>query len=170
MKKQPRIKLLAVALVGLLINAAQAATPLNSDTALAALKDGNARFVAGKPTRPNQDAARRTDVAKGQNPFAALISCADSRVAPELVFDQGLGDLFIVRVAGNVANTDEIGSSEYGVEHLGAPLLVVLGHTKCGAVAAVMQGAEVHGNIPGAVKNIAPTPLPKDSTSNSVAR
>lgn len=156
MTTNKRLLVSALALLGASSLITHAATTLSGDAALTALKEGNARYVAGKPVRPNQDAERRASVAKGQNPFAAFISCADSRVGPELVFDQGLGDLFVVRVAGNVANTDEIGSSEYGVEHLGAPLLVVLGHTKCGAVAAVMQGAEVHGNIPGAVKNIAP--------------
>lgn len=146
----------ALTIAVLLAAASQASTALNSEEALKALKEGNARFTENKPLHPNQDSARRGLVAKGQNPFAALIACADSRVAPEILFDQGLGDIFVVRVAGNVASTDQIGSTEYGVEHLGAPLLVVLGHSKCGAVSAVVQGAEVHGNIPAAVKNIAP--------------
>jgi len=100
--------------------------------------DGNARFVAGKVNHPNQDTARRTTLAKGQAPFAVIFGCSDSRVSPELAFDQGLGDLFVVRVAGNVVDADAAGSVEYGVEHLHAPLVLVLGHQKCGAVIAAM--------------------------------
>lgn len=124
-------------------------------TALTMLRDGNARFVGGKPNYPHQSAARRTELAeKGQKPFATVLSCSDSRVPVELLFDQGIGDLFVVRVAGNVADTDEIGTIEYGAEHLGAPLLVVLGHTKCGAVTAVTEGAKLPGSIPKLVDNI----------------
>jgi len=119
------------------------------------LRDGNARFVGGKPNYPHQSAARRTELAeKGQKPFATVLSCSDSRVPVELLFDQGLGDLFVVRVAGNVADTDEIGTIEYSVEHLGAPLLVVMGHTKCGAVTAVTEGGKLPGSIPKLVDNI----------------
>ncbi len=124
-------------------------------TALTMLRDGNARFVGGKPNYPHQSAARRTELAeKGQKPFATVLSCSDSRVPVELLFDQGLGDLFVVRVAGNVADTDEIGTIEYSVEHLGAPLLVVMGHTKCGAVTAVTEGGKLPGSIPKLVDNI----------------
>jgi methyl-accepting chemotaxis protein/carbonic anhydrase len=120
------------------------------------LKDGNARFSAGSPHRDHQDAARRAEVATGQTPFATVLTCSDSRVPAELLFDQGIGDIFVVRVAGNVSDTDEVGTIEYGVGHLHTPLLVVLGHVGCGAVKAVLEGAEVHGSIPELVDNIAP--------------
>jgi carbonic anhydrase len=131
-------------------------TAITAETALARLKAGNARFVSGKSQHPNQDAARRLEIAKGQTPFVTVLSCSDSRVPVELLFDQGIGDTFVVRVAGNVADTDEIGSIEYGAGHLNTPLLVVLGHTSCGAVKAVFEKAQVHGCIPELVDNIAP--------------
>jgi carbonic anhydrase len=125
--------------------------------ALQQLKEGNARFVSGGAKHPHADQARvRDTAANGQHPFATIIGCSDSRVPAELLFDQGFGDLFIIRVAGNVCATDEIGSAEYGVDHLGTPLVVVLGHTKCGAVTAVTTGAQVHGSIPKLVAPIAP--------------
>ena len=127
-----------------------------AEAAIAKLKVGNTRFVTGKTQHPNQDAARRLEIAKGQTPFVTVLSCSDSRVPVELLFDQGIGDTFVVRVAGNVADTDEIGSIEYGVGHLNTPLLVVLGHTSCGAVKAVFEKAQVHGCIPELVDNIAP--------------
>jgi methyl-accepting chemotaxis protein/carbonic anhydrase len=136
--------------------AANTSPNISSDEALARLKEGNSRYVAGKPIHPNQDAARRAVVAKGQTPFATVLSCADSRVPVELLFDQGIGDTFVVRVAGNVSDIDEIGTMEYGVGHLNTPLLVVLGHSNCGAVKAVLEGAQVHGSIPALVDNIAP--------------
>lgn len=121
------------------------------------LRLGNARFSLGKSTFKGIDAARCLETAeKGQKPIATILSCSDSRVPVEYIFDQGLGDLFVVRVAGNVSDTDEIGSIEYGTEHLGTPLLLVLGHTKCGAVTAVVQGDSVHGKIPQLVDNIIP--------------
>lgn len=131
--------------------------PLSAAEAMTRLQDGNARFVAGKCTHPRLDAARLAETAeRGQNPFATVITCSDSRVPVEFVFDQGIGDLFVIRVAGNVCNVDEIGSAEYGVDHLGTPLLVVLGHTGCGAVTAVATGAALHGNIPPLVESIGP--------------
>ncbi len=125
--------------------------------ALAALREGNTRFAAGTPAHPHAGLDRVAETgAEGQHPLATIIACSDSRVAVERIFDQGMGDVFVVRVAGNVADTDEIGSADYGAGHLHAALLVVLGHTKCGAVTAVATGAEVHGSIPGLVDNIAP--------------
>src|SRR5688572_28409492 len=100
------------------------------------LMAGNARFVADKPSLEHLGAVRRTTLAKGQNPIAIVLCCSDSRVPPEYVFDQGLGDLFVVRVAGNVADEVALGSIEYAAEHLGTPLLLVLGHEACGAVKA----------------------------------
>lgn len=111
---------------------------ITPDQALQRLIDGNARFTAGKAGHPNQDAARRTALATGQSPFAVIVGCSDSRVSPELVFDQGLGDVFVVRVAGNVVDADVAGSVEYAVEHLHSPLVLVLGHQNCGAVAAAL--------------------------------
>lgn len=137
--------------------ASTAGPVMSSDQALNLLKEGNDRFVSGSLKRPNQDQARRSLTAsKGQQPFATVISCSDSRVPVEMLFDSGIGDIFIVRVAGNVADVDEIGTMEYGVDHLVTPLLVVLGHTRCGAVTAVVQGAELHGSLPLLVDNIKP--------------
>ncbi|MBI5424896.1 MAG: hypothetical protein HZA32_12525 [Opitutae bacterium] len=132
------------------------AQTVSPDAALQRLTDGNTRFVGGDSRHPNLTAERRTEVAKGQTPFATILTCSDSRVPAEAIFDQGLGDLFLVRVAGNVAKTDEIGSIEYGTGHLGTQLLVVMGHSSCGAVKAVVDGAEVHGNIPQLVETIVP--------------
>ena len=130
---------------------------ISSDQALSQLKEGNERFVGGAAKHPNQNAERRKETAtKGQKPIATILSCSDSRVPVEILFDSGIGDLFIVRVAGNVADVDEIGSIEYGVDHLGTPILLVLGHTRCGAVTAVVENAQVHGSIPELVANIEP--------------
>jgi carbonic anhydrase len=130
---------------------------LSADEAQTKLTEGNTRFVSGASVQPHQDAARRQDTASnGQHPFATVLACADSRVPPEVVFDQGLGDLFVVRVAGNVAATDEIGSIEYAADHLGTALVVVLGHTKCGAVTAVVKNESVTENIGKLVAPIVP--------------
>lgn len=113
-------------------------------------------FVGGKSTRPNSDMLRLQETSKGQHPFVTINSCSDSRVPPELLFDRGFGDLFIVRNAGNVSSTDEVGTIEYGTEHLGTRLVVVMGHTKCGAVTAVAKGEHVGGSIPKLVAPIVP--------------
>ena len=123
---------------------------------LSRLKTGNEDFAKGKSTHPRQDAKRVKEVAAGQKPVVTVLSCSDSRVPVEVLFDQGIGDVFTVRVAGNVADTDELGTIEYGVDHLETPVLVVMGHTQCGAVTAVATGAEVHGHIPQLVDNIGP--------------
>ena len=131
-----------------------------ADQAIKELKDGNARFVAGKPRHPDQALKRVKDLAGGQRPFATILGCSDSRVPPELVFDQGFGDLFVIRVAGNVADPVNLGSVEYAAEHLGVPVVVVLGHHRCGAVQAtaeaVAKGAKVEGNLGAIVSEIAP--------------
>ena len=130
---------------------------LTADEALAKLKEGNMRYVAQASVAPHPDAARRHEPATGgQHPFATILSCADSRVPLEIVFDQGVGDIFAVRVAGNVAAVDEIGTMEYGAEHLAVPLIVVLGHTKCGAVTAVVKNEPVTENIGQLVAPIVP--------------
>lgn len=126
------------------------------DAVLKALLVGNERFVAGTAKRPNAGYVRRAELAKGQHPRAVVVGCADSRVPPELLFDQGLGDLFVVRVAGNVAEPGVVGSVEYAAEHLGTPLVVVLGHEGCGAVKATLDGAGEDGNIGSLVRDIRP--------------
>ncbi len=121
------------------------------------LTQGNARFASGQLARPHVDQGRRTETAtSGQHPQATILACSDSRVPVEVLFDQGIGDIFPIRVAGNVVGADELGSIEYGVDHLETPLLVVLGHTKCGAVTAAATGAAVHGSIPALINNIQP--------------
>lgn len=136
--------------------ACAAPPPVTSEEALQMLMEGNARFVSGVVTRPNLSKERIAETSKGQHPFATTISCSDSRVPVEEVFDRGIGDIFVIRVAGNVAAVDELGTAEYGAGHLCVPLLVVLGHTKCGAVTAVVNGDEVGGNIRGLVGPIVP--------------
>ncbi|MFO0828611.1 MAG: carbonic anhydrase [Phycisphaerales bacterium] len=130
--------------------------PVAADVAMQRLMDGNKRFVSGHPLNADRDPARRSELAAGQHPFAIVLTCSDSRVPPELVFDQGLGSIFVVRVAGNTADDVAIGSIEYAVEHLGARLIVVLGHEKCGAVAAAVKGGELPGHLPAVVADIRP--------------
>jgi carbonic anhydrase len=122
--------------------------------ALALLKAGNQRFTTSKLQHPRQTAARRSEVATGQNPFAIVIGCADSRTSPEVVFDQGLGDLFVIRVAGNVLNEQIIGSIEYAVEHFGTQLIVVLGHERCGAVQAAREIIAAKTEAPGHIQSL----------------
>ncbi len=113
---------------------------MEPDAALERLQKGNQRYVEDLLEHPDRTSERRSAIVAKQNPFAVVLGCSDSRVAPEIVFDQGVGDLFVVRVAGNVAGPIEIDSIEYAVEYLNASLIVVLGHQHCGAVDAVMQG------------------------------
>jgi carbonic anhydrase len=127
------------------------------EMALKMLQEGNGRFAEATAKRPNQTVKRRIETAdKGQKPFAAVLSCADSRVPVEVLFDRGIGDIFVVRDAGNIATTTDIGSIEYAVDHLGTPLVVVLGHSKCGAVTAAVEGGEAPPNIKAIVDFIAP--------------
>ena len=133
-----------------------AAELLNPDTALKRLMDGNKRFVLQLGEHPNQSRARIKEVAQAQHPFAALLSCADSRVPPEILFDEGIGDLFDIRVAGNIVTPEVLGSLEYAVELLGTPLIMVLGHERCGAVTAAVQGKVLSGHIGSFVKAIKP--------------
>lgn len=157
-----RIKRLVLILLMLLVPLAAMASsekthPVSPDQAMEMLKQGNLRFALGQSTHPNTSFSRRlVTTTDGQAPFATVIACSDSRVPVEILFDQGVGDLFVIKVAGNVGDTDEIGSAEYGVDHLGTPVLMILGHTYCGAVTAVTTGAEVHGSIPQLVDNIVP--------------
>ncbi|MFC7340514.1 carbonic anhydrase [Saccharopolyspora griseoalba] len=127
------------------------------------LLEGNRRFVESTCEHPNQDAAHRAALVPGQKPFAVLLGCSDSRLAAEIIFDQGLGDLFVVRTAGHVAGPEVLGSIEYGVGPLGAPLVVVLGHDSCGAVTAARQatvdGANPQGYIGDLVEKVTPSVL-----------
>jgi carbonic anhydrase len=153
-----------LALAGLLAAAFQHgnAGPMASvgpDEALRRLMDGNTRFVAAKPAPERQGAQlvkRRDELANGQSPFAVVVCCSDSRVSPELIFDQTLGDIFVVRTAGEVVDPVALGSAEYAVEHLGSRLIVVLGHKRCGAVAAAVSGSAEPGHIPDVLKAIQP--------------
>lgn len=149
------IGLFVASLASVLAITSQAAAS-TADEVLAALKDGNARFVAGTSVHPHTGHDRVVETSSGQAPMVTILGCSDSRVPLEHIFDQGIGDVFVVRVAGNVADVDELGSVEYGTGHLNTPLLVVLGHSKCGAVNAVATGAVLHGSIPGLVDNIIP--------------
>ncbi|GAA6616774.1 carbonic anhydrase [Scytonema sp. NUACC26] len=130
--------------------------PVNPQAALTRLIEGNNRFVEGKRVNPNQSKLRLQETAVAQYPFAAILGCADSRVPAEIVFDQGLGDLFVVRVAGNVASQTAIGSLEFATAVLGAPLIVVLGHARCGAVVAAVKGDPLPGRIGVFVEEIKP--------------
>jgi len=114
-------------------------SPCTSDEALQRLKDGNARFVAGAARFPTVQKEILAELARGQKPYATILSCSDSRVPPELVFDAGFGELFIIRVAGNVMSAEVAGSLQYAGRHLRTPLFIVLGHTHCGAVAAAID-------------------------------
>lgn len=125
---------------------------LNSDEALKELLDGNQRYVDEKQSYPRQDKARRAEVAEDQNPFAVVIGCSDSRIPPEIIFDQGLGDLFVIRVAGNTVGNVCIGSVEYAVEHLGIQLVLILGHKRCGVVKTAASGDDVHHHLGSLVK------------------
>ncbi len=129
---------------------------MDGDAALAKLMQGNRRYVSAAESSPKPLAHQRVAVAKKQRPFAAIVACSDSRVAPELVFDRGLGDLFVIRIAGNVVDSDALGSLEYAVEHLGVRLVVVLGHQRCGAVEATLKGGELGGHVRGLARAIEP--------------
>ncbi len=132
-------------------------TVVNADSALSMLKEGNIRWVSGDVKNPSTDSSRRQLTSdKGQKPFATVLTCADSRIPLERVFDRGVGEVFAIRVAGNVAGDSETGTIEYGVGHLKTPLVVVMGHTKCGAVAAAASGAQLHGKVGTLVSHINP--------------
>ena len=159
------LSLIAVGFVFLLTTSAEEkSTKPSPNTVMTMMMDGNKRFYTGKSTYPHLN-SERLHLAGTENQakyaYATVLTCSDSRVPVELIFDAGVMDLFVVRVAGNVCDTDEIGSIEYGLAHVNTPLLVVLGHTQCGAVTAVTQSLQGHGhqlerNIPALVDNITP--------------
>jgi carbonic anhydrase len=126
----------------------------SAEQAVELLKAGNMRFQTGVLQHPNETMMRRKDVAHQQMPFATILACADSRESPELLFDQGLGDLFVVRTAGHVLDSAVLGSIEFGISELKIPLLVVLGHQRCGAVKASIEAVEVRMLVPGSIEAI----------------
>lgn len=145
------------------VRADEAKRPETADEALKAIMDGNKRFVESMKKGAGRSAERRKEVALGQNPFVAILACADSRVAPEIIFDQGIGDLFVVRVAGNIVNPTNYGiqgSLEFGVLALGAPLIMVLSHSECGAVAGSISALEKGTEFPGSINDIVQTIQP----------
>lgn len=130
----------------------------SAEEALQALMEGNQRYRTGKFKQKDLGTARRIElIENGQKPFAVVLACSDSRVPVELLFDQGMGDIFVVRVAGNVVDPVALGSIEYGLEHLGVNLLMVLGHSNCGAVKATVDGGEAPGSIGAIVQKIKPS-------------
>mgnify|MGYP000844817263 CR=1 FL=1 len=131
-------------------------SPLHHDQALERLLIGNRRYIAMRQLHPRQTVMHRQTLVEGQHPFAAILSCSDSRVPSELVFDQGLGDLFIVRTAGHAINELVLASLEYAVFALHVPLIMVLGHGQCGAVTAVMQATELPGHLPHLADSLRP--------------
>jgi carbonic anhydrase len=135
---------------------ANEAKPVAPDEALAKLQAGNERFATSKVTKGRPVAAKRAETAQSQHPFAVIVGCADSRTSPELVFDQNIGDLFVVRTAGGLVDEHGLGSIEYAVEHLGVRLIVVLGHERCGAVKAALGSPTAPGHINSLVRDIQP--------------
>lgn len=133
-----------------------AARAVSPDEALVRLREGNARYAAGESSSSKPTAARRVETAQSQQPYAIIIGCADSRVPPEMVFDAGIGDLFVIRTAGNVSDDHMLGSIEYAVDHLGTTLIVVLGHERCGAVTAALEAPHASGHIDSIVTDIRP--------------
>jgi carbonic anhydrase len=155
-KVVPLICALFIASV-LCVCAAEKAPQVTADQAWKHLMDGNGRYVSATPKHPNQGFDVRNQTAnQGQHPFAAVLSCSDSRVPVEVLFDRGVGDIFVIRVAGNVAGVNEMASIEYAVEHLNVPLVVTLGHSKCGAVTAAAENAHAQGHLPHLLRAITP--------------
>lgn len=141
----------ATMLVGNALAAAGSKTSLTPEQALAVLKEGNAKYLAESPVQAVEGKKRRLEIARSQSPIAVLVSCSDSRVPPELLFGRGLGELFIVRNAGNTVDTVAEGSIEYAVAQLGVPLIVVMGHERCGAVDAAVSVVEKNLSFPGSI-------------------
>lgn len=151
------LALFAATVTGSRIQPAMAATLTTTpDAALSRLLAGNQRFIEQKSLHPDQSPARLKEVAQGQHPYATILSCADSRVPPEILFDEGIGDIFDIRVAGNIITPEVLGSIEYAVALLNCPLVMVLGHERCGAVTAAVEGEALPGQIGSFVKAITP--------------
>jgi carbonic anhydrase len=152
---------------------AQTISNITPEAAFEKLMEGNRRYIEQKRTFPDQGRSRILEVAQGQHPFATILGCSDSRVAPEILFDQGLGDLFDIRIAGNFIDNVVLANMEYATLELGVPLLVILGHERCGAVKAALDGKPVPGHIGSFVRAIKPAVyatkgLPGDAWDNAV--
>ena len=150
------ILLATIALSGWAMAADPMTPSVPADEALTRLKTGNERFAQSKVSAGKPVAARRLATAQSQHPFAIIVGCSDSRTSPEIIFDQDIGDLFVVRTAGNLVDDFALGSIEYAVEHLGSRLIVVLGHERCGAVEAALAGGSAPGHIESLVRAIQP--------------
>ncbi|WP_461156586.1 carbonic anhydrase [Saccharopolyspora tripterygii] len=142
-------------------------SPSTPAEAFATLMEGNQRFIDSSRLHPHQDADHRSSLANGQTPFAVLFGCSDSRLAAEIIFDRGLGDLFVVRTAGQATGSEVLGSIEYGVSVLGTPLVVVLGHDSCGAVVAARQAVLEGSNPPGYLRDIVERVTPSVLAANA---
>src|SRR6266581_3615229 len=145
-----------LSIASLVLAADPPAASVSADAALAKLKEGNLRFATSEVSKGKPTAARRKETAQAQRPFAIIVACADSRTGPELVFDQTLGDLFVIRTAGNLIDDHALGTIEYGVGNLGARLIVVLGHQRCGAVKAALASDHAPGHIASLVRDLQP--------------
>ncbi|PYL95890.1 MAG: carbonic anhydrase [Verrucomicrobia bacterium] len=157
MNINPKLTLISLLSLTTFVFGADHPTPsVDADAALAKLKEGNARFSSSKVSQGKPTAAKRAETAQAQHPFAIVLGCADSRTAPEIVFDQNIGDLFVVRTAGNLVDEHALGSIEYAVDHLGVRLIVVLGHTRCGAVTAALASDTAPGHVQSLVRDIQP--------------
>ncbi|MDB3906041.1 carbonic anhydrase [Crocinitomicaceae bacterium] len=146
---------------------------MDAQEALKILKEGNERYVNGELKHPHTSSTRRDTLTESQHPFAVILSCADSRVVPELIFDQGLGDLFVIRVAGNIAKDKVLGSMEYAVKFLNSKLIIVLGHESCGAVGASLGDSDPGGHIGAIIEKIKPAVymakrMPGDHLTNAI--
>jgi len=178
--KKNKLRVLSLLVVGALsitmtraAMAVVAAPTMPANQALKLLLEGSQRFVAGQLEHPNQTPDRRAEVAKGQHPFASVLACSDSRTPPEIIFDRGLGDIFTVRVAGNVADKVVIESLDYSVKHLGVRVVMVLGHRRCGAVIAAVEGHEEEGDVGPMLSELRPAVaaskgMPGDPIENAV--
>ena len=131
----------------IMASASEEAGSITPELALQQLMEGNLRYAQGNASHPHQSLEQRAELVSGQHPFAVILGCSDSRIPPELIFDQGLGDVFVIRTAGEVVDNASLASIEYAVDHLGVPLVMVLGHDSCGAVTAAVQGGEAEGHL-----------------------
>ena len=140
------IALIASATI-IMASASEEESSITPELALQKLMEGNLRYAEGNASHPHQSPEQRAELISGQQPFAVILGCSDSQIPPELIFDQGLGDVFVIRTAGEVVDNASLASIEYAVDHLGVPLVMVLGHDSCGAVTAAVQGGEAEGHL-----------------------
>jgi carbonic anhydrase len=165
-----RVALAILLLVPFAVRADEpAASNLAPDAAIRKLEEGNKRFILDQSAPRPTFKAQREATAKGQKPFAAILTCADSRVPPETIFNQQIGDLFVCRVAGNVSTEENVGSIEFGVQSLGAGLIVIMGHTECGAVKAALSKQKIDGALGKLIGEVQVGEVPADKSALSVA-